>query len=195
MLTSTSGLAADAWTDRVHLHLDRRLTCFSPSSPAPSSASPISLSLQFVALGGVGDVTAPSTSQVDDGRSEAAPGSASEVFDVADHLAITRRAVAEHAHRGRQRRRHADAGAVRVTTPHGTLMLHPLRLPTLRLWELSGDYHQAKVDHEECTNLPTVLPQTSLTIFLFRNIFNSKRNLRIKNYYTKNRHPCIYSDE
>jgi len=75
------------------------------------------------------------------------------VLDVADHLAVARRAGAEDADRSGDRRRQAGTGAVRVATTQRALVLHALRLASLRLRELSGDHDQAKVDHEERTDL------------------------------------------
>lgn len=118
MLTTTSGRAYAARTDRVHLHLHYFCTRFPPPSPPPPI--PPALALQrpeFVADGRVGDVGAPSALQVGDSGTEAAPRSPGEVFGVAEHLAVARSPSAEHADGGGQRRGHADARAVRVPTP------------------------------------------------------------------------------
>ena len=89
-----------------------------------------------------------------DGGDESAPGAAGEVLDVADQFAVARRAGAEDADGGGQRRRQAGARAVRVATTQSALVLHPLRLSPFRLRELRRDHHQAKVDHEERADLP-----------------------------------------
>jgi len=90
-------------------------------------------------------------------RQQSAAGDADEVRDVAENLVVAAARLVAGAARQR------GAGTVALA-----LGPHALRLALLRLRELSGDDDEAKVDHEERTDLENIrIPAAEYTTFKF----------------------------